>query len=198
VEGGREGEEGGERREEGEGEKRAILFHGAHGNSGMMRKERREEIGKRIGEEGRGEGKSMKKNSHVLSQVDIFSLGCIIFFVLTGTHPFGEPYEQQHNIVAGKSIPSSPSSFPSPLPPLPPLLPLHPSFLSPPPSTLPPSLPPSSLLATIYTGKISELKKIDRLGYHLTKKCLAMDPTKRYEGGRREEREKRGRSEEER
>eukprot|EP01129_Flabellula_baltica_P014900 TRINITY_DN7290_c0_g1_i1.p1 TRINITY_DN7290_c0_g1~~TRINITY_DN7290_c0_g1_i1.p1 ORF type:complete len:813 (+),score=159.08 TRINITY_DN7290_c0_g1_i1:358-2439(+) len=38
-------------------------------------------------------------------KVDIFSLGCIYFFVLTdGIHPFGENYERQSNIVKGEPV----------------------------------------------------------------------------------------------
>lgn len=37
------------------------------------------------------------------SQVDIFSIGCLIHYVLTGLHPFGKPYEQQHRILLSQS-----------------------------------------------------------------------------------------------
>lgn len=35
--------------------------------------------------------------------VDIFSLGCVYYYVLTnGEHPFGEPFRRQSNIVNGE------------------------------------------------------------------------------------------------
>jgi len=40
---------------------------------------------------------------HLSKKIDIFALGCIIYYVLTkGRHPFGQPFEREANILANK------------------------------------------------------------------------------------------------
>eukprot|EP00981_Chlorochromonas_danica_P005415 scaffold1091_cov164-Ochromonas_danica.AAC.38 len=48
--------------------------------------------------------------------VDVFSLGCVIFYVLTcGDHPFGEWFEREANVVAGKCSLEKLNPFPDAL-----------------------------------------------------------------------------------
>jgi serine/threonine-protein kinase/endoribonuclease IRE1 len=46
-----------------------------------------------------GSGKVLK----MTKKVDVFALGCIFYYVLTGQHPFGDRYEREVNIMSGKA-----------------------------------------------------------------------------------------------
>lgn len=43
------------------------------------------------------------KNTHKTQKVDIFSLGCVFYYLMSkGHHPFGQRFERDANILAGK------------------------------------------------------------------------------------------------
>jgi serine/threonine protein kinase len=43
------------------------------------------------------------KNTHKTQKVDIFSLGCVFYFLMSmGEHPFGKRFEREQNILQGK------------------------------------------------------------------------------------------------
>lgn len=43
------------------------------------------------------------KNTHKTQKVDIFSLGCVFYYLMSkGHHPFGQRFERESNILAGK------------------------------------------------------------------------------------------------
>jgi serine/threonine-protein kinase/endoribonuclease IRE1 len=45
----------------------------------------------------------MLGNRSTTCAVDVFSLGCVYYFVLTnGSHPFGESFRRQANILTGE------------------------------------------------------------------------------------------------
>jgi serine/threonine-protein kinase/endoribonuclease IRE1 len=48
------------------------------------------------------EGSSTGRRTRLTKAVDLFSLGCLYFYVMTGgCHPFGDRYEREINIVRG-------------------------------------------------------------------------------------------------
>jgi serine/threonine-protein kinase/endoribonuclease IRE1 len=52
-----------------------------------------------------GNGSSTGRHARLTKAVDLFSLGCMYFYVMTGgCHPFGDRYEREINIVRGNII----------------------------------------------------------------------------------------------
>ena len=51
------------------------------------------------------------KNGRMSKSIDMFSLGCIMYYVITGAHPFGTRFERESNIINNRLVPPSSSSF---------------------------------------------------------------------------------------
>lgn len=50
------------------------------------------------------EGEYVYKNTKKTQKVDIFSLGCVFYYLMSlGEHPFGKRFEREQNILNGNS-----------------------------------------------------------------------------------------------
>jgi serine/threonine-protein kinase/endoribonuclease IRE1 len=46
--------------------------------------------------------KQQGKTVRITKRMDVFSLGCIFYYMITKAHPFGDTYEREANIIKNK------------------------------------------------------------------------------------------------